>query len=234
MSQVEGRSSGLAGPADERPLTEDEYRQLQRLLSDPFSFPVAFKTWLVSYLETSDLNLPMSAISGLTAMLGITGLGGGSLGILPAGLIFPYGGDVAPAGSLLCDGASYPRTTYSRLFTAIGARFGAPDSNTFNVPDLRGRVTAGKGTHADVSSIGESEGIALAARSPRHKHTVSEGEVGWNTEGIVAGTDTNVVLGTAQTFELGRHTHGVTVGPQTGNEPWDTPAYLVVSFIIVS
>jgi hypothetical protein len=56
-----------AGPiaGDDRPLNAREYQLLQRLLSDPFSLPMGFKTWLVGYLETSDVTLPMSAIMGL-------------------------------------------------------------------------------------------------------------------------------------------------------------------------
>lgn len=52
-----------------QPLNQNEYALLQRLLADPFSFPTEFKTWLVSYMEASDLDLPMSAVHGLNAAL---------------------------------------------------------------------------------------------------------------------------------------------------------------------
>ena len=130
------------GPADDRPLTDQEFQLLQRLLSDPFSFPAPYKAWLVSYLETSDMNLPISAINGLAGILGITGIGSGTLGIFPAGIILPFGGPAAPTGSLLCDGASYDTTLQNRLFTAIGYRYGGAGSN-FNVPDIAGAVPSG-------------------------------------------------------------------------------------------
>lgn len=61
------------------------------------------------------------------------------------GVIFPFGGTVAPASFLMCDGSAVSRTTYAALFATIGTTFGTGDgSTTFNVPDMRGRVAAGK------------------------------------------------------------------------------------------
>jgi hypothetical protein len=179
MSSIEtglSASGSALGPQDNRPLTEQEFQLLQRLLADPFSFPIQFKTWLVAYLSASDLTLPISAILGLTNLLGITGAGGGSLGILPAGIILPFGGDIAPPGALLCDGASYLKTDQNRLWTAIGARFGSVDATHFNVPDFRGRAPVGLGTHADVSAIGKTEtpALPLAQRTPKHDSSVRD------------------------------------------------------------
>ncbi len=58
-------------------------------------------------------------------------------------------------GYLLCDGRAVERLTYSRLFAAIGTRFGSGDGvSTFNVPDARGRVLWGaQGTSAVGSLI---------------------------------------------------------------------------------
>jgi microcystin-dependent protein len=44
---------------------------------------------------------------------------------------------------LLCDGRSVSRTTYSRLFKSIGTTYGSVDVDSFNVPNLRGRVIVG-------------------------------------------------------------------------------------------
>lgn len=66
---------------------------------------------------------------------------------IPSGIVMDYGGSVTPSGWLDCDGAAVSRTTYASLFTAIGTAWGVGDGvNTFNVPDLRGRVTIGDGT----------------------------------------------------------------------------------------
>jgi hypothetical protein len=66
-----GASTGGAGGSggDDRPLTDSEFQLVQRLFSDPFSFPLSFKTWLVSYLEASDMILPQSSVEGLSRKL---------------------------------------------------------------------------------------------------------------------------------------------------------------------
>ena len=65
--------------------------------------------------------------------------------LVPAGTVVAYGGDTAPTGWVMCDGAALSRTAEAALFNAIGTRFGAPlgTTTTFNVPDLRGRFIRG-------------------------------------------------------------------------------------------
>ncbi len=87
-----------------------------------------------------------------------------------------------PAGWLLCDGRAVSRTTYNALFAAISTAHGAGDgSTTFNLPDYRGRVTVGKGTHGDVDTLGENEGLVVGSRRPRHSHTVNSHSHGGST-----------------------------------------------------
>lgn len=80
---------------------------------------------------------------------GKVGLAQGGIGfllenLLPAGLVFDYAGTTPPTGFLLCYGQAVSRTTYAKLFAAIGTTYGAGDgSTTFNLPDYRGVVTAG-------------------------------------------------------------------------------------------
>jgi microcystin-dependent protein len=220
MSNILGGPGGT-GPADNRPLTDQEFQLVQRLLSDPLSFPLEFKAWLVAYLESSDLTLPMNSILGLQRTLGITGAGDGTLGIFPAGIILPYGGDTPPAGALLCNGNAYPRASEARLYAAIGTKFGAPDSSSFNVPDLRGRTTVGIGPNADVASQGMTEGAALADRSPKHSHALP-GDTSGNMS--TPGTD----------GWIGLTDYGPTAfSHPEANKPLNAPAFLVVNFIIV-
>lgn len=64
------------------------------------------------------------------------------------GTIIDFGGTVAPAGYLECNGDPVSRTTFENLFIAIGTTWGVGDgSTTFNVPDLRGAFTRGTGNH---------------------------------------------------------------------------------------
>lgn len=63
------------------------------------------------------------------------------------GSIYGSARSSTPSGYLLCDGSAVSRTTYARLFTAIGTSFGIGDgSTTFNLPDGRGGTLRGVGT----------------------------------------------------------------------------------------
>lgn len=63
---------------------------------------------------------------------------------VPVGSIIMFAHNVAMPGYLLCDGATYSRTTYSALFGVIGTIYGSGDgSTTFNIPNFRGRYPRG-------------------------------------------------------------------------------------------
>ena len=77
-----------------------------------------------------------------------TGVGGppgppGPLAI-GTGVVVDFAGSVAPIGWYLCDGTLKNRTTDAALFAVIGYTYGGSGA-VFNVPDLRGRVTAAFG-----------------------------------------------------------------------------------------
>lgn len=78
--------------------------------------------------------------------------------LLPAGVVWAYGGTAAPTGWLLCDGASLLRSSFADLFTAIGTAYGSVDGTHFNVPDLRGRFPLGKATSGTGSTLGGTGG----------------------------------------------------------------------------
>lgn len=108
---------------------------------------------------------------------------------VPSGSIFDYAGAAAPTGYLLCYGQAVSRTTYADLFTAIGTVYGSGDgSTTFNVPDVRGRVGAGK------DDMGGSAANRLTGLS---------GGVSGSTLGAVGGGQTH----TLTTAQLASHTH---------------------------
>ena len=72
---------------------------------------------------------------------------------IPPGTMMAYGGKSIPDGWLLCNGATISRTTYAKLFAAIGTAWGAGDgSTTFKLPDADGRVMQGV---TDVSKVGK-------------------------------------------------------------------------------
>jgi hypothetical protein len=144
------------------------------------------------------------------------------LSVVPVGTVLPYAGLSLPSGSLylFCDGSAVSRTTYSALFTAVGASYGAGDgSTTFNVPDLRGRVPVGKGSVSGLTNaLGISDGLAESVRTPHHYHQWTRG------------------LGNSVGGTLGNFAHFDNVGTpvNTSGNPSliDTPAFLIVNFII--
>lgn len=65
----------------------------------------------------------------------------------PIGTIIDWAGAGTPPSTYLeCDGTAVSRTTYADLFAVLGTTWGSGDgSTTFNLPDLRRRVTMGSG-----------------------------------------------------------------------------------------
>jgi microcystin-dependent protein len=212
MSSDEGRSYDPQKDAQaQEPLSANEVKLVTRLFGDPFAFPLEFKAWLRGWLEEQYPRL---------GALGSPGASGASGNFVPpAGSILDFGGDAAPQGYVLCDGAEYDKTqaNYGRLFDAIGTRYGSSGGNMFNVPDFQGRVAVMKGTRAEIDSLADSDGLALVSRSPNHHHLTGR-EVVSLTPG---GTGYNII-GAAVTIDR----------PTTGGPPTDAPAYLVVNKII--
>lgn len=127
---------------------------------------------------------------------------------LPPGVWLPYGGTAAPSGWLLCDGSAVNRTTYSALFTAIGIAYGAGNgTTTFNVPDMRGRVVAGRddmgGSAASrlTSTTMTPNGTTLAAVGGSQTHTLITAELAAHSHSV---TDSG-------------HTHSITQSGNTGS-----------------
>jgi microcystin-dependent protein len=88
---------------------------------------------------------------------------------IPSGVVFPFAGDTAPFGYLICDGRAISRAEYPQLFATLGTSHGSGDgSTTFNLPDyrgnfLRGRVgvntVTGSGTSASNQATFTNHGI---------------------------------------------------------------------------
>jgi microcystin-dependent protein len=110
--------------------------------------------------------------------------------LAPIGALLDYGGSSDPVAGkwILADGRAISRTTYASLFTIMGTTYGAGDSlTTFNVPDLRGRVSVGPDTMGtaqgdaarlpDNDARGNTGGSAsttlTTAQIPAHNHTIT-------------------------------------------------------------
>lgn len=108
------------------------------------------------------------------------------------------------AGWLVCDGRSLSRADYVALFEVIGTSFGADNSNTFKLPDYRGRVMGcyGQGSNLTNRTIGANIGSET--------HTLTINEIPGHTHGgTTAGAGNHTHTASASTE--GSHNHsGVT------------------------
>lgn len=119
---------------------------------------------------------------------------------IPIGSVIDFAGATAPAGWALCYGQAVNRTTYADLFESIGTTYGAGNgSTTFNLPDCRGRVTAGK----------DNMGGSAAGR-------ISAGVSGM--DGTVSGATGGEQVHTLSTSEIPAHTHTGTTGAMASNQ----------------
>lgn len=128
---------------------------------------------------------------------------------MPPGAVIDYAGSTAPSGWLFCAGQAVSRTTYAALFTAIGTTYGVGDgSTTFNLPDLRGRVTVGKddmtGSAASRMTSGGSgvDGATLGASGGAETHTLTTSEIPAHTHTHdFRSTLSNIQEGTGSLFD---------------------------------
>lgn len=81
-------------------------------------------------------------------------------------------------GWLKCDGRSLSRVNYPKLFEVIGTAFGNNDSETFKLPDCRGRVLGTIGTGSGLTA--RSLGVMVGAET----HTLTVGEIPSHSHGV--------------------------------------------------
>lgn len=153
--------------------------------------------------ETAQALAETAALNALESERNVTELIQGNIGDLPIGTIIPFGGSSIPDGYLSCDGSKVSRTTYSKLFQAIGTRWGAGDgSTTFALPNLTGRFIEGHTTAGTYKDAGlpniKGDLYPLTSDNEAYFHTSS------TTSGafykISTGSDNTTVQNTGGTY----------------------------------
>lgn len=103
------------------------------------------------------------------------------------------------AGWLKCDGSAISRSTYNDLYAVIDTDFGVGDgSNTFNLPDARGRVLGGVGTGRNNNNSANLTPRAIGAKVGDETHTLTTAEMPAHTHivgSIPDGTQTIAAAG---------------------------------------
>ncbi|MBU0584758.1 MAG: tail fiber protein [Alphaproteobacteria bacterium] len=130
---------------------------------------------------------------------------------IPPGTGADFWGTTAPTGWLFCYGQAISRTTYAALFAAIGTAHGVGDgSTTFNLPDKRGRASAGKDDMGGSSAnrlTSPIDGDTLGAAGGAESHTLSLSE---------SPAHTHTVTATGTSGAGGAHTHNFRLSGGSG------------------
>jgi microcystin-dependent protein len=159
------------------------------------------------------------------------------------GEIRMFGGNFAPFGWALCNGALLPISQYDALFNLIGTTYGGDGQNTFAVPDLQCRVPVHQGQGNGLSNyvIGTKSGVEnvtlIGNQLPVHPHqalgsSASSGlaaNPAGNTWGTFA-TSTNI-----KPFGVGGNAtmNSASIGQTGGNQPHNNMVpFLAITFII--
>ncbi|MFZ5517056.1 MAG: phage tail protein [Candidatus Zhuqueibacterota bacterium] len=182
--------------------------------------------------------------------------------LAPVGTIAMYSGSTAPAGWLICDGATVSSTTYADLYAVIGTTYGGTASS-FALPNLKGRVPVGRDAGDASFNVlnekgGEKTHAITVAEMPAHTHTVdpdsytttSTGShthtLSLGTEGDDSGsggshdeyTTTSSNQKTKTTSSDGSHTHTINLPSTTSSSAGSGTAmnmlqpYIVLNYII--
>ena len=148
-------------------------------------------------VTASELNISGNGTSGQSVVS--DGDGSFSYVSVPAfvsGMVIPYAGTSAPAGFLLCGGQAVNTFTYKDLHAVISNTYGGDAYNagvtdqsgattTFNLPDLQGRVVAGKDDMSGSSAnrltdavTGGLNGDTLGDTGGTESHTLTSAQSG--------------------------------------------------------
>ncbi len=173
--------------------------------------------------------------------------------LIPVGTILPYAGEIAPPGFEICDGTERSNATYAKLFAVIGNRYGLGTSNTFRLPDLRGRTLLGwlynaggplpSGNFVSIPEnqlglYGGAESTLISeAQLPNHTHSLQgdEGTQFYATTNSVTGDTGSNSISTVGSNPGTGFTRTAGISDYTTQDPVNTvPPYATVNFIIYS
>jgi len=121
------------------------------------------------------------------------------------GTMHDFGQAALPFGYLACAGAAVSRTTYAKLFAAVGTTFGVGDgSTTFNLPNKIGKTSIMPGLYFDNygdgpygvtrvagTSLGTEQHRLTSAQMPLHAHTQTQNTTGSGSNYNLGGSNAN-------------------------------------------
>ena len=154
------------------------------------------------------------------------------------GEIRMFGGNFAPDGWAFCHGQQMAIAENDALFQLIGTTYGGDGQETFNLPNLGGRVPMHQGAGYQMGQIGGVNSVTLTVQqTPAHGHPLmgsTAPATGTNPENAVFAhlPDAGVQTAYGTTAPFGAIDPS-SVAPMGGSQPHDNmQPYVVVSFII--
>jgi microcystin-dependent protein len=130
----------------------------------------------------------------------------------------------APTGWMVCNGQALSISSNTALFNLIGAVYGGDGVNTFNLPDLRGRVpiSTGSGPSLPAYTLGQAAG--------EEAHTLLDAEMPSHSHGLVSTTNP----GTTTTPGTGVHVAASSSGKNIYNTPANAAPYDAMAPCVIS
>lgn len=152
-----------------------------------------------------------------------------------------FAGNFPPAGWMFCDGNTLPISENDALFTLIGTTYGGDGEETFNLPDLRGRLPVHNGTLASTTfqlgeQAGSEEATLTTQQIPIHTHLMqcsSGGQANTSNPQAAIAAPSDISQYSTQPANVQMGTPATTSDPAGGSQPHTNyMPYLCVNFII--
>jgi microcystin-dependent protein len=152
-----------------------------------------------------------------------------------------FGGNFAPVSYLKCAGQLLAISQYDTLFTILGTMYGGDGVQTFQLPDLQGRVPMGTGQAPGLTNrvvgqvLGEENHQLTSAEMPQHTHTLNAVASGGNQPGPGGGL---LAASDQRNSQYSNSTTNTTMGPSAISFAGSNAAHnnvqpsLAVNFII--
>ncbi len=148
-----------------------------------------------------------------------------------------FAGNFAPAGWAFCDGATLPISENDALFTVLGTTYGGDGQETFNLPDLRGRVPMHQGNGHIIGESGGVETVTLTvSQIPSHTHVARCSTGGQNTSANPINSTWNtsdVMQYATSAVPPNNNMNPAALDPSGGSQPHENMMpYLGLNFIL--
>lgn len=160
------------------------------------------------------------------------------------GEIRMFGGNFAPFGWLMCNGATLAISNYDTLYSLLGTTYGGDGQTTFAVPNLQSRVPVhqgnGPGGAVRLGQTGGAETVTITSMTmPAHTHQATAS----TAQASATAPSASVLPGSsalATVLPYGTDNPQTSLSPASTNTAYSSGAhnniqpYLAINFIIAT